>query len=554
MSISNTAIRRWALVAFAAAIGLAVFSITQISYWLVEANTPDKHVPVGLVSLAMDIFSYYSFIWQAAEGHWVFTNAMTSEPCDRVFCNLQWLALGKCMAWFGWSPLFTFTLWRLAGAILLVMGFAVLAAQILPRTSQRVMALLMCGFGGGFGWFIAMLGSAGFVDISDTLGLKNPAMDLITAVHPFGQILKNPHYSLPHGTFLLFAAAFIQGERTQKTRWYLAAAALTVVQGLIRPYDVITICALVPAYIGAEAIRNRSMVASETARRALPLLACLPLLAYFYYIFAIHSVFKWWAIQGKQLPTPATWHTLGLGLAGLLFVYRLSQYKRLPLTDCAVRFLVVLAVTILALYHGNHLSTALSFSPQIGMPVMGPLILVGLGALPYIQERWFKDRPRAWAPALCAFIAINSLSSPAFVLWSARIGEDTPRNYARQTDLDAMGWLKKHARETDVVLSNDVVGGRISYNTGARVALGHWALTPHVKSLKKRFGRFVSGDLSNRKARQFIAEIAPRYIYVPRIARSKRPPYLRRNPDLQIVYSNDDVAIYELRSRLALAR
>lgn len=540
--------------AFAALIGVAVFAVTQTSYWLVESSAPAKHVPAGLVSLAMDIFSYYSFIWQAADGHWVFNNAMTSESCDRVFVNLQWLALGKCMAWFGWTPTITFTLWRFAGAMTLIMGFALLAAQVLPRTSQRVMALLMCAFGGGFGWVIAILGDQGLLDTSDTLGLKNPAMDLITPVHPFGQILKNPHYSLPHGTFLLFVAAFIQGERTGRARWYAAAAVIGVVQGLVRPYDVITICALVPAYIGVDAVRNRSLALGVTLKRTLPLLACLPLLIYFYYIFSIHSVFKWWAIQGKQLPTPATWHSLGLGVAGILFVYRLTQYKRLPLTDPAVRFLVVLAVTILALYHSTHISDALSFSPQIGIPVMAPLILVGLGALPYLRERWFNNRPRMWVSALCVFVVVNSLSSPLFVLWSARIGHATPRNYARQTDLDAMDWLKKHAGETDVVLSNDVMGGRISFNAGTRVALGHWALTPHIKSLRKRFGRLVSGDLSNRKAKQFIAEIAPRFIYVPKTARTERPRYFRHNPDLQIVYSNEDVAIYELRPRLALAR
>lgn len=532
--------------AFAVVIGAIVFAITQISYWIVEANTPAKLAPVGLVSLAMDIYSYYSFMWQAADGHWLFNNAMTSEPCDRVFFNLQWLLLGKCMAWFGWTPKLTFTLWRFAGAMSLVVAFAILAIQVLPRTSQRVVALLMCAFGGGFGWFIAILGDMGVVDTSDTLGLKNPAMDLITAVHPFGQILKNPHYSLPHGTFLLFVCAFIQGERTHKTRWYVMAAILAIIQGLIRPYDVITICALIPVYIGVEALRNRSLAAEATMNRALPLLASLPLLAYYYYIFSVHEVFKWWAIQGKQLPTPATWHALSLGLAGLLFLYRLLLFKRHPFSQPTDRFLVALAATLLGLYHANHLSDAFSFSPQIAIPLLAPLILVGLSALPYIRERHFSNRPKLWFAAVCAFIVINSLSSPLYVVWSARIGQDTPRNYARQTDLDAMDWLKVNARKSDVILSNDVIGGRIAFNHGGHVALGHWALTPHVKTLKKRFAKFAAGEFSPRKARRFILDIRPRYIYVANTPRAKRPIYFRRNRDLHRVYFNEDVAIYEL--------
>ena len=546
MTASKTPLRPWGILLLAVVIGAVVFATTQISYWIVEANAPAQHVPMGLVSLAMDIYSYYSFIWQAADGHWLFNNAMTSEPCERIFFNLQWLVLGKCMAWFGWTPKVTFTVWRFAGAMSLVFVFALLAVQVLPRTSQRIVALFMCAFGGGFGWFIAILGDMGIVDTSDTFGLKNPAMDLITAVHPFGQILKNPHYSLPHGTFLLFVVAFIQGERTRKTRWYLLAAALAVVQGLNRPYDVITICALIPAYIGVEAVRSRSLSANVTIKRALPLMASLPLLAYFYYIFSVHEVFKCWAIQGTQLPTPATWHTISLGFGGLLFVYRMSLYKQLPFTDPASRFLVTLAATLLALYHANHISDVFSFSPQIAIPVMTPLILVGTAALPYIREHRFGNRPRIWFAAICVFLAVNSLSSPLYILWSARIGQDTPRNYARQTDLDAMNWLKENAHESEVILSNDVIGGCIAFNVGDRVALGHWALTPHVKSLRKRFGRFASGELSPRKSKRFIEEIGPRYIYVANAPRAKRPPYLRRNRDLQRVYVNEDVAIYEL--------
>ena len=219
----------------------------------------------------------------------------------------------------------------------------------------------------------------------------------------------------------------------------------------------------------------------------------------------------------------------------------------------SARLLVTLAATLLALYHGNHISDAFSFSPQIAIPLMAPLILVGVGVLPYIRERRFRDRPKIWLAVLCVFIAINSLSSPLYVIWSARIGQDTPRNYVRQTDLDAMNWLKKNARESDVILSNDVMGGRIAFYLGGRVALGHWALTPHVKSLKKKFGRFASGELSFRKAKKFIDDIGPRYIYVEETPRAKRPVYFRRNRDLRRVYINEDVAIYELTPRLAIA-
>jgi len=536
---------RWTVL-FAAVTGVAVFAVTQISYWLVAIDAPSKHVPVGLASLAMDIYSYYSFIWQAAGGHWVFNNSMTSLACDRVFFNLQWLILGKCMGWFGWSPLLTFQIWRFAGSLVLVLAFTILAMQVLPRTSQRIVAVLLFAFGGGFGWFIAIVGSLGYADTSDTLGLSNPAMDLITPIHPFGQILKNPHYSLPHGTLLLFVAAYIHAERKRNIRWYVFAAFIAFIHGLMRPYDVITLCVLIPAHIGIESLRNGSLEPRVNLKRALPLFASLPLLGYYYYIFSIHTVFEWWAVQGVQLPTSFVWHTLGLGLAGVLFLYRLAHYRKLPFSDSAERFLVVLAAVVLLLYHANHLSDFFSFSPQIGIPVMGPIILVGLGALPLIQDKWFKRRPNAWASALSVFIVINALSSPLYIQWTASIGQRTPRNYVRETDMQAINWLQENARETDVILSNDVIGGRIAFYVNARVALGHWALTPEIPSLKKQFARFAAGELSSRKAERFIAEINPRFIYFANSAQSAQARYVRRNSEMTLVFSNDDVAIYEL--------
>jgi hypothetical protein len=554
VSISNSSLKASALIVFAVAVGVTVFAVTQVCYWQVESHAPPNYVPVGLANLAMDIYSYFSFIWQAASGHWFFNNAMTSEPCGRVFFNLQWLALGKCMGWFGWSPQFTFTLWRLVGSIALVTGFSLLALQILPLRSQRVAAILMCAFGGGFGWIVAALGSVGIIDTSQTSGLKVPLMDLIGPVHPFAQMLKNPHYSLPHGTFLLFIAMYIQGERTSKARWYVAAAAMAVVQGLIRPYDVITICALIPAFICVESVRGRSPAENVSLKRVIPLLACLPLLVYFYYVFSIHPIFKWWAIQGKQLPASFTWHTLSLGLPGLLFAYRLIQYKKCPFGDPGERLLIVLAITVFALYHANRFSDVFSFSPQIGMPLMSPLILVGLGILPGVKELWFKNRPSVWMPALCIFVAINSFGSPMCVLWITHIGQATPRNYVRQTDMDAINWIKENAHEEDVVLSDPIIGSKISFFTNARVAMGHWALTPRVKALRILFRRFTTNDLSNRKAAKFIAEIGPRYIYISDPAKFGRPRYFRRNPDVRLVYSTPDVALYELSPQLSFAR
>jgi len=539
--------RRPVLIVFIAlCLGVAVFAITEIAYNIVAERALPGYEAVGAVSLAMDINSYYSFIHQAAEGHFFFRNNMTHEPCDAAFINVQWWAVGKGMAWFDWTPRRAFVVWRFIGSLALMLGFAFLALVTLPRTYQQLVALVMCAFGGGFGWVLALLGSFHLVDTTNTFGLRNPAMDLITAIHPFGQIMKNPHYSLPHGTFLALLAFFIVGERTGRTRWYVASAGVAIIQGLFRPYDTITICAMVPAFIAVEYAITRKFQLRQIVLRALPMLVSVPLLIYYFYIFSLHPVFRFWAEQGKQPPASFFWHTSGLGLAGVFFIYRIARRKRYPFTASWERMLVVLTATILLLYHGNHLTRVLSFSPQIGIPLIPPMIIIALGMLPPLAERWRNSRIPTHVGAVAGFLIVNALSTPLFLTWNANIGSVEARNYIRTTDLDAIAWLAKNTGPDDIVLSSEFMGSRIAYYTPVRVAMGHWALTPNVRQLRKKFERFKEGELPRDKAAEFIEEIRPRYIYVSNPDYAAKPSYFRRTTGAERVFENKDVAIYEV--------
>jgi len=532
------------LLAFA--LGVCVFAVTQISYGIVEDRALAPSESLGFVSLAMDIYSYYSFIHQAAGGSFFFRNNMTHETCSAAFINLQWWLAGRCMAWFDWSPQFLFIVWRFAGSIALMLGFAVLALVTLEKPHQQVVALLMCAFGGGFGWAITIFGAMGLLDLSDTFGLRNPAMDLITAIHPFGQIMKNPHYSLPHGTLLLFLACYVMGERSGCARWYAVAAGVAVLQGLFRPYDTITIMAMIPFFIGVESLTSRKLDVRRATLRLLPAIASAPLLFYYYYLFSIHPIFTYWAEQGKQPPASMFWHTLSLGLVGLLCIYRVARRKRLPLAGSWERMLAVFAATVLILYHGNHLTRLLSFSPQIGIPLVSVLILLSMPVLSALAARWSRFGKRGLAAALVGFLILNALSSPLYVQWSGSIGAITPRNYITPSEREAILWLAERAEPDDVILSGEPMGARIAFLTPLRVAMGHWALTPNVKLLKRKFERFAIGDLPPERAVEFIKEVQPRYILLTDIEDAGKPAYYRKNAGAERVFANDDTIIYEV--------
>jgi hypothetical protein len=209
-----------------------------------------------------------------------------------------------------------------------------------------------------------------------------------------------------------------------------------------------------------------------------------------------------------------------------------------------------MAVVIFGLFHGNHLkflgTKIFSFSPQVGIPILAPLILIGVGMLPVAVEKLRLIQPKQKLVALAAFLIVNAFGSALYVTWNANLGSITPRNFLRTADAEGMAWLREHVKPDDMVLSSENFGSRISLLMPVHVALGHWALTPDVKSLDKRFERFVQGDLPRGKAQEFVDEIRPRYIYIGNARDAEDPAYFRKVARATQVFAKDDVVIYEI--------
>ncbi|MDZ4860098.1 MAG: hypothetical protein SGI88_14060 [Candidatus Hydrogenedentes bacterium] len=515
-----------------------VFALSQIPYSAADRHTPKGEMFLGQVALADDVNSYYSFIRQAAQGHWVFRNTMTYIDHAPVFVNIEWLALGKCMRWFGWSPRTTFDAWRVAGVFMLLGAFAALAHVSLRSELHRRAALMMCAIGGGFGWLLALLMQAGVMHAPDGPDMLNPALDLFAGIQPFVQLTRNPHFSLPHGTFILMCMFMIIGENTRNPRWYAVAALSALIHGLIRPYDLISLFVMIPVFVATESAVARRLDLRWAAVRCLPLAVAAPVLLYYVYIFSVHPVFRFWASQGDQPFVPLHWHLLSLGIAFPLFAYRIARWRAQPLASPGERFLAVWAVVILLLFHSYKFVPFMPYTPQLGVPLMTPLILLGVTVLPGV-------RTSARAVTIAALlISLNALSTPVYL---RRELHNAPREghlYIRNVDLDAVDWANRNIKESGVVLARYAVGTQISQFLNARVAVGHWALSPHVETLNPRINHLLSGELAPEDAHILIDEIQPRFLYVD-LPESRADTAYLAALGFRSVYENSGVRMYE---------
>jgi hypothetical protein len=403
-----------------------------------------------------------------------------------------------------------YAIWRVVGGCLVVGGFWSLAGAIGLSRFQKSLAVWLCAFGGGFGWLVFVCERSGLIPVWPAA-----TVDLSDAIHPFTHIFANPHLSVSHGLSLLFLAAFATGERTGKVRWYAMAAGLAVMHALTRPYDLIVMYGVVPAFIVVECCVSRDWSWRKNGARLLPLIVCAPIVAYYAELFRFHPVFKFWASQGDVRTTPLPWQFWSFGLAGLLFLMRLGSIRRYPLSSSRERWLVLWIAGVLFLMHGKSLPGMglIPFSPVFGLMLPSVMLVVGACLLEPIERLWTNSPTWRRMMLVAALVAMNALGSAVWYLKVLHNLAHFPDHYLSAAEYEAEKWLAGHAGKSDVTLSTLPSGNRLAREVSCRFVLGHWSVTPHVRQLSSRVDRYYSGALSDADALALLDELQVDWIY-----------------------------------------
>jgi hypothetical protein len=520
--------------AFPLLLAALLFAVTEAPYARGRASSPPGSEFVGHLYYFDDLNMYFSFIRQAADGHLLFVDRLTYVAHRPVFFNLEWLGVGRAMRVLAGSDNAAFVLWRASGIAALVFGFAAFAAAAGVDGRRRRLALVLFLTGGGFGWLVQAL------ELTQAIPrLDGPwhylKLDLMAGLHPFVQALLNPHFSLPHGLLLLLLALFLRAEASGRASTYAGAAAAAILCGLSRPYDLIALWAAIPVYhlSSPDRFDHRRLF-----RRALPLAATAPLLAYYALLFGRHPVFRWWASQGEMAPIPLVFHVLALGLVGVVAAVRLVRGP--ALAGAADRFCLVWSVVLLFLVHAHVVFRFMPYSSQLLTSSLAPIVVLAVPALRWRDDGAGQGPSRAWLPL---FVAVNALSSAGLLVqkWEA---VTQPAYHLRGAERRAFDWLARHAAEDDVILSRRADGNRLGRYVSARVALGHYSVTPDAAALETLVDAFFEGAMSADVARSLVDEVQPAWVY----ARGADVERLDAAglAGAERVFSAGDVAIYRV--------
>lgn len=523
-------------------VAVLVIAITQIPFELGKLWAPPGTIFDGSTGMTQDQNMYFSFIRQAAEGRWLFTNRLTHIEHDPVMFNLEWLAVGRLMAFCGNDEELAYTFWRCVGSAGLVLAFWALAIVAGLSRFQRRLAIVLCAFGGGFGWIVMSLERSGLIpanplatlDVSDAL------------LYPFSHIFFNPHLSTSHGLSLLFLAAFALGETTQKARWFVIASVIAVMHGLIRPYDLILTYGVLPLYMVIEAVVAREWSWRRSAWRTLPLVATAPVIVYYIALFQFHPVFKYWASQGNVRPLALHWQLFSLGPIGVLFFVRLCLVSRFPFKLPAERLLAVWIGMMLLLFHAHRFPGMgfMPYTPLLGITLTSTMLLLGVGLIDAPQ--FSREGRPAWGRRVLLSIAVVacSLSSGVWLLKICRNLAHLPEHYIEFDESAAYYWLDSHAHDPAVTLSMLATGNRASKYASSRFALGHINITPNVHELSARVDRFYSGEMSDAEAVELLDELGVDWIYFGPEEQTRGDVELSTIPGVELRIDWEEVQLY----------
>ena len=509
---------------------LALCIVTTLPYVAGHLVSFPGTVFTGVLTHSLDTNNYLAYARQAASGRWLFRNPMTAEPHGESFFNLGWLVIGKLSSSLHVSLAVAMNVQRLLCLVLMCFGVYWLSSFLFSSTFIRRVALVATLAGGGFGWLAALHLLRIPIDSSYFLDLTNGNL------FPFFWALKLPHFLVSESFVVLGLCFFLCAERSRRARYYIGAGLCYMIAGTCRPYDMLFLMAATAVFLALWCWDHREL-RSGIALRALPILMCIPLLGYYYWIFKIHPIFRWWSLPGR--PAPSDWLlALSFGMTFVFLLFSAWRLRRGGLGE-AGRFMLCCLLTAILLAHVHRV---LHFSFQFATNILVPMVMIVLIGLEKPITEWKESR--RWGTAgIIALLVVNSFTSIALA------GQDvllvTQGDFRADSRLlEAYSWLNVHSRANDVILADFDNSNHIPQYAHDNVFCGYDNAV-HFDDKVKAIQQFLDPKTSNEFREHLIQQNAIQFVLLT-AAEERELGVLGEAPFLKEAFRNNAAVIFSV--------
>ncbi len=476
-----------------------VMTLTTAPYAIGAARSNDAWRFSGFVIAVEDGNSYLAKMQLGAHGQWLFQLPYAVEPHPRAFMFSFYILLGKFIGWvvgtddplrlhealvFGYHAARIF--W---GFILLLVSYRFLA-ELLPLARQRRLGLIIVGLGGGLGWLLAALRTAG-----------TPLEFYSPEAFTFLNLYSLPHLSATRAFFLSGLLCYLWAVRG-RWLWAFAAGAAWFVMTLIQPLYMLIIFALLAVHAMGLTVFAFRQGESELIRgvdlggaavrvwwvAGVAASGGVPLVLYTFLLFNLDLTYQTWAAQNIIL-SPAPWHYLSAwGLLALAGVFGLrSLYRRnLVAWTLVMAWLLILPVLIYLPYNLQRRLAEGAQLPLVALAMLG--LTAGIARLGRLKV---GKHVRRYAPLVLVAVSLPATA----LLWAGgliSVLTFAGPIYQTKDQAAAYAFLARSLPPRQVVLSSFEFGNALPAYGYLVPYIGHGPETPYLESKRGIVAAFYS--------------------------------------------------------------
>jgi hypothetical protein len=515
--------------------------IAGLPYLLAWLATPAGTVFHGGLINVDDLSVYLSAMRQGGEGAWLFKVAFTPEDINPKLTYPFYLLLGRLGNWLGLSHLFTFHAARLACGLLALWLIVRLLERMELGAAVRD-AYLWILFASGLGWIMILIGWG--------------SPDLRANWTFFLSLFHAPHFVLGIAAetvimigLLATTRARDAGERLKATAIILAGA---LAVGLLYPYRILPVCALVGGYALVEMWRNSRFAWTLVAPTALAAAILLPLAAYYALVARADPYWEATHVTQNVIPSPSPLALLlGFGVAGLLSLAAVVKMFRQPgQTPPGVRLaLIWLGVNVGFLY------IPVSFQGRFALGMFIPVSILAAWAihemiLPRLQgptpANWRRIIPDLSGTARRVLFILTLPTLFTAVGWPLYGLYALPElYYLPQAEVEAAEWLANHSGSEAIVLVAYPMGNYLPRLIQGRVFVGQPYVTVDPVEKQRQVNMFFDPATEDEWRREFLVRWEITHVYYGLVEQGLGPP--PAGLGLQVLYQREGIIIYEVR-------
>jgi len=521
---------RWIEGLFAAAVSIGVLGYATLPQAWAERQQsrdsyPDKVFTGALPTSGHETMTYWSWIRQARDGSFFFTDLYTPEahPCNYV--NVFFWSLGT-VARISRLPIpKLYAISRIVlGAVLLAFLY-LLSRRMFSRPGERMTCFFMLVLSGGWeGIANFMERNFGWAHVSSP-GWWTPEMST------FFSLMLFPHFIAAFIAMIAIALLMMRAWEHREDSWrkgvrYSVCAGIVLsALTFFHPYDTVTMVAamgMAPLLMG---LSERRWPWPELLHSAIGCAVLWPSLLFNLWLFRTNPVMRAWDLQNVLLTPGPRRLAIAFGVGGLLSAIALAAFRKLG------RNQLVMAAWLLSTLTVIHLP--LRFQRRMIGGVQFPLAVLATAAIALVIVpalcRWIGTRPfrvldRVGYGTLAVALAVAplQLATPYYLqkMERSRLGSAEDFSWVDWESWQAFLALEAVTPPESTVIASHETGTYIPALSGKRCVVGHYALTVDSEHKTDSVARFFREGEDDRWRVSFLRRWSVDYLLFTRHERA----------------------------------